>query len=73
MGTIVTTRQQELAERLLQMNQAKVLDQIEELLVRAEMQVRADEALAQYERGEGITMEEFNTNAKQWVQARSTK
>jgi len=73
MGTTVTTRQQELAERLLQVNQAKFLDQIEELLVRAEMQARADEALEDIANGSVISLEEFLKGNQEWLKARGIK
>ena len=67
MGTVTTTRKQELADRIMRIEQGKFLDQVEELLLTLEMQARVDQSMAEIERGEGISLEKHRTNAEAWI------
>jgi hypothetical protein len=69
MGTVTTTRKQELADRIMRIEQGKFLDQVEELLLTLEMQARVDQSMAEIERGEGISLEKHRTNAEAWIKA----
>ncbi len=57
----------------MQIDQNKVLDQIDEILLSMEMQTRVDESVAELERGEGITLETHRSNAAAWIEAHRTK
>jgi len=69
MSIVTTTRKQELAQRIMQIEQATFLDKVEELLLTLEMQARADQSMAEMERGEGIRLEKHRTNAEEWIKA----
>lgn len=69
MGTVTTTRKQELADRIMRIEQGKFLDQVEDLLLTLEMQARVDQSMAEIERGEGISLEKHRTNAEAWIKA----
>ncbi len=73
MRTATITRRKRLAERIMQIDQNKVLDQIDEILLSMEMQTRVDESVAELERGEGITLETHRSNAAAWIEAHRTK
>jgi len=73
MSTVIASRKQELAERIMHIDQEKFLDQIDEILMKAEMQARVDESVAELERGEGISLENHRLNAAAWIQAHRAK
>jgi len=73
MSTVIASRKQELAERIMHIDQEKFLDQIDEILMKAEMQARVDESVAELERGEGITLETHRSNAAAWIEVHRTK
>lgn len=73
MSTIIAARRQELAERIMQIDQERFLDQIDEMLVSIEMQARVDESVAELERGEGISLDTHRSNAVAWIRAQRTK
>lgn len=67
MRTAIITRKQELAERLLQVEKPQILDEIDEILVKAEMQARVEESLRDIEKGNVMTIEEFRSRSKKWL------
>jgi hypothetical protein len=73
MSTATITRRKRIAERIMQIDQDKVLDQIDEILLSMEMQARVDDSVAELERGEGITLETHRSNAAAWIEAHRTK
>jgi hypothetical protein len=73
MSSATINRKKRIAERVMQIDQEKFLDQIDEVLLRMEMQARVNESVAELERGEGISLETHRSNAAAWIQAQRTK
>jgi predicted transcriptional regulator len=69
MSPAIATRKQELADRLMRINQAEFLNQVEELILRAEMQARVDESLDDIENGCVLTLEQFKKGTEEWMRA----
>jgi len=67
MSTATITRRKRLAERIMQIDQDKVLDELEELLIGIEMRARVEESMRDIERGDVMTFEEFRRRSKQWL------
>jgi len=70
MSTAIITRKQELAERLLQVEKIQILDEINEILIKAEMQARVEESERDIEAGNVMTLEEFHRRNREWLKAR---
>jgi len=67
MSIATITRRKRLAERIMQIDQDKVLDELEELLIGIEMRARVEESMRDIERGDVMTFEEFRRRSKQWI------
>ncbi len=63
MSTAIALRKQELAERIMQIEQEKFPDQIDEILLSMKKQTRVCESVAELERGMGISLENHLSNA----------
>ncbi len=70
MNTASTLRRQQLAEQVLRIEREELLDRISELVVQAEMEARTEESLAELERGEFLTVEEFERSNREWLRKR---
>jgi len=70
MTTASTLRRQQLAEQVLRIEREELLDRISELVVQAEMEARTEESLAELERGEFLTIEEFERSNREWLRKR---
>jgi hypothetical protein len=70
MNTAATLRRQQLAEQVLRIEREELLDRISELVVQAEMEARTEESLAELERGEFLTVEEFERSNREWLRKR---
>lgn len=73
MSPAIATRKQELADRIMRIEHGKVLDQVEELLLKLEMQARHDESVDAINRGEVVPLEEFHRGNLEWLAKESTK
>lgn len=73
MSTAIASRRQELAARILKIEQDRVLDMLEETLVRLEMKERVEESVKAAERGEVIALEDFHRENVQWLLKNATK
>ena len=62
----ITTKKLHLIERLMQTKEEKVLHYYEELLVKAEMQARAEESLEAIEKGDTRPISEFRKDVQGW-------
>lgn len=70
MNTATTLRRQQLAEQILRIEREEVLDRIGELMLVAEMEARTEESLKEMERGEFLSVEEFERSNKEWLRTR---
>lgn len=62
-----------LIERLMRIERHETLREIEELLIRAEMQFRAEEALQAIENNNVIDLDTFANKNKEWLKKRASK
>lgn len=70
MSIATITRRKRLAERIMQIDQDKVLDELEDLLVGIEMRARVEESMRDIELGNVMTLEEFHRSNREWLKAR---
>ena len=62
-----------LIERLMRVGNQAVLEQLEELLIRAEMEARADESLKAIGKGNLVNLEEFTKSNQSWIKKRASE
>jgi len=62
-----------LIERLMRVGNQETLEQVEELLVRVEMESRAKESLRAIEENDVVSLEDFGKKNQSWLQKKSTK
>lgn len=60
-------------QRVMKIDSKSSLERIEELLIREEMQRRADESIAAIEKGEVVSLEEFAKSNQEWLKQRNIK
>ncbi|WP_026953123.1 hypothetical protein [Algoriphagus mannitolivorans] len=60
-------------QRVMKIDSKSSLERIEELLIREEMQRRADESIAAIEKGEVFSLEEFAKSNQEWLKQRNIK
>jgi len=73
MNTAIASRRQELADRIMRIEEEKFLDRIDDLLAGIEMQARVDASMEELERGEGMDLDTHRSNAVAWIQAQRTR
>ncbi len=61
-----------LIERLMRVKTQDTLSQVEELLIRAEMELRANESLEAIGKNDVVTIEKFAENNKSWLKKRAS-
>lgn len=61
------SRRQQLADRLMQVERESTLREVEELLIRAEMQARHEESMEAVRNGDVLTASEFRESNRQWL------
>ena len=62
-----------LIARLMQVRKHEILEQLEELLIRAEMEARADESLKAIEKNDVVSLDGFTESNQSWIQKSATK
>ena len=62
-----------LIERLMRVRKQEILDQLEELLIRSEMELRADESLKAIEKGDVIALDDFTKSNQSWIKKKALK
>ncbi|MDX5337794.1 MAG: hypothetical protein LPK25_02130 [Cyclobacteriaceae bacterium] len=60
-------------QRVMKIESKSSLERIEELLIREEMQRRADESIAAINKGEFVSLEEFSKSNQEWLKQRNIK
>ena len=69
----IETKKLSLIERLMKVKRAVVLNELDEILQKAEMEARARESLKDIEEGNVISLEQFAKNNRAWFQEQRTK
>jgi hypothetical protein len=54
-------------ERLMRVRKQEIIEQVEELLIRAEMESRAEQSLEAIENEDVITLDDFTQSNKSWI------
>lgn len=73
MSTIVIQRKKRIAERIMQIDHVKALDELEELLVGIEMRARVEASMHDIDNGNVMTLEEFHRSNREWLKAKRTE
>lgn len=61
-----------LIERLMRVRNQVILDQLEELLIRAEMESRADESLKAVEKDDVLSLDDFTQSNQAWLKKKAS-
>lgn len=62
-----------LIERLMRVENTSTLEKIEQLMIQAEMESRAEESLKAVEEGEVVSIDDFQKENRNWVAKKYTK
>jgi len=62
-----------LIERLMRVRNQEILEQLEELLIRAEMELRAEDSLRAIENNNVISLDDFTQSNQDWLKKKATK
>jgi hypothetical protein len=73
MNNATPQRRQQLADRIMLIDDAHLLDEVDRLLASVETKARIDRAMAEVERGEGIDISEHRAKAEAWLRANGTR
>jgi len=65
-------RQLELSQRVLAVKSERLLDQIDEILIKAEMQTRFEESLDDIANGRTVTLDELRNDCDRWIRSTGT-
>lgn len=60
-------------ERLMKVQKASTLERIEQLIIQAELESRAEESLTAIDKQEVVSLDEFRQENLQWAKKRFTK
>ena len=62
-----------LINRLMKVHEVSTLQRMEDLIIQAEMESRAEKSLKAIEKGDIIEIDQFRKENKQWLKQNSTK
>jgi hypothetical protein len=62
-----------LIERIMKVGRQNTLQKVEEILIRSEMEARAEESVKAIEQHEVITFDQFTENNQSWLKKQATK
>ncbi|MCA1752620.1 MAG: hypothetical protein ABR572_04060 [Cryomorphaceae bacterium] len=62
-----------LIERLMRVRRQETLTQVEEILIRAEMELRAEESMAAIEKKDVLPPDEFTESNQSWLRKKGSK
>lgn len=62
-----------LIERLMRVRKQEILEQLEDLLIRAEMESRADESLKAIEKNDVVALDDFTKTNQSWIKKKAIK
>ena len=66
----IATKKLQLIDQLMKIGEEKTLARVEELLIRAEMEARAEESIQAIKDGNVISLEQFGKDCEEWLKAR---
>ena len=66
-------RKLRLIERLMRVRSQVVLEQLDELLIRAEMESRAEESLKAIDNNDAMALDDFIQNNQSWIKKKPLK
>jgi len=69
----LSERKLRLIERLMRVRSQAVLEQLDELLIRAEMESRAEESLKAIDTNDVVALDDFTQNNQSWLKKRASK
>jgi hypothetical protein len=62
-----------LIERIMKVGRQNTLQKVEEILIRSEMEARAEESVKAIEQNEVITFDQFTKNNQSWLKKQAAK
>jgi hypothetical protein len=62
-----------LINRLMKVHEVSTLQRMEDLIIQAEMESRAEKSLKAIEKGDIVEIDQFRKENKQWLKQNSTK
>ncbi|MEQ6121061.1 hypothetical protein [Reichenbachiella sp. MALMAid0571] len=62
-----------LIDRLMKIQEVSTLQRMEQLIIQAEVESRAEESLKAIEEGDVLSMDEFRKENKQWIKKKYSK
>ncbi len=68
----IAIKRQQLVDRLMKVDADKTLEKVEEILIAAEMEVRAEESMQAIQDGNVVSLEQFSINTDEWLRKRRT-
>lgn len=68
----LSDRKLSLITRLMQVRKHEILEQLEDLLIRAEMEARADESLNAIAKNDVVALDDFSKSNQSWIKKRAT-
>jgi hypothetical protein len=69
----IETHKQSLIKRLMKIEKPFILNELEEVLQRAEMEARAIESIKDAEKGNVISLDEFAKSIQAWLKEQRTR
>lgn len=69
----IDTKKLSIIERLMKVKQPLILDEVDELLQRSEMDARIEESITDIENNNVVSIEQFAKNNQTWLKERRTK
>lgn len=69
----IDTKKLSIIERLMKVKQPLILDEVDELLQRSEMDARIEESISDIENNNVVSIEQFAKNNQTWLKERRTK
>ncbi|MBP9151813.1 MAG: hypothetical protein KBF73_05985 [Flavobacteriales bacterium] len=66
----IAIKRQQLVDRLMKVDADKTLEKVEEILIAAEMEVRAEESMQAIRDGNVVSLEQFSINTDEWLRKR---
>jgi hypothetical protein len=62
-----------LIDRLMKVHEVTTLKRMEKLIIQAEMEARAEKSLQAAEKGEVVTLKQFNSENRKWLKKKYSK
>jgi hypothetical protein len=66
-GMDIAQQKLSLIERIMKVGRQNTLQKVEDILIRSEMEARAEESVKAIEQNEVITLDQFTENTQSWL------